>query len=173
MTPGTVLPDPPFDGLLPGITYSSENNLFVLVGRDFPVEPDSDLTLGNTSNVLGTYNTLDTLDLTLESASAIGFDVYPGIAPGDVVISVFDSADVLMGTFTILASPGGTFFGVVSDSGPIGRINVDAPGAHAGGLIDDVAFDVAVPEPATIFLIGTGLAGLLAGNDRRKRRRSQ
>ena len=173
MTPGTVLPEPPFDGLLPGITYSSESNLLVLVGPNFPVEPDSQLTLGNTSNVLGPYSTLDTLDLTLDSASAIGFDVFPGIAAGDVVISVYDSADALMGTFTISASPGGTFFGVLSDSGLIGRINVGAPGEHAGGLIDDVAFGVPVPEPATILLIGTGLAGLLAGNDRRKRRRSQ
>ena len=75
----------------------------------------------------------DTLDLTFESASAVGFDVFPGfVAPGDVLISVFDSVNAPMGTFTILASPGGTFFGVLSDSGLIGRINVDTVAEYRG-----------------------------------------
>lgn len=168
MTPETVPPPPPFDGLLPGITYSSESGLLVLVGPGFPVGPDG-LTLGNTSNVLGPYSGLDTLDLTLESASAIGFDVFPGVAEGDVLISVFDSANAPMGTFTIFASPGGTFFGVVSDSGLIGRINIGVPGEHPGGLFDDVAFGVPIAEPATILLIGTGLVGLVRVRYRRTR----
>jgi hypothetical protein len=166
MTPETILPPPPFDGLLPGITYSSESGILVLVGRDF-------LNFGNTSNVLGPLAAGDTLDLTFESASAIGFDVFPGfVAPGDVLISVFDSANAPMGTFSILASPGGTFFGVLSDSGLIGRINVDTVAELEGGLVDDVAFGVPVAEPATILLIGTGLASLLAGSERRRRRQS-
>jgi hypothetical protein len=172
MTPETVLPEPPLpSGLLAGITYSSETGLLVLVGPGFPLGPDF-LTLGNTSNVLGPYSALDTLDLTLESASAIGLDVYPGVATGDVLISVFDSADALMGTFTVLASPGGTFFGVLSDNGLIGRINVGAPGEYPGGLVDDVAFGVPVAEPATIFLLGAGLASLFKGTERRRRRQS-
>jgi hypothetical protein len=77
MTPETVLPEPPLpSGLLAGITYSSETGLLVLVGPGFPLGPDF-LTLGNTSIVLGPYSPLDTLDLTLESASAIGLDVFP------------------------------------------------------------------------------------------------
>lgn len=167
MTPGTVLPPPPFpSGLLAGITYSSESGILVLVGRDFLIRPDF-LTLGNTSNVLGPFGVEDTLDLTLESASAIGFEVFPGVATGDVLISVFDSLNAPMGTFTILASPGGTFFGVLSDSGLIGRINVATLGEFPGGLVDDVAFGVPIAEPATILLIGTGLAGL--GRIRRRR----
>ena len=133
MTPDTVLPEPPFDGLLPGITYSSTSGILVLLGPDF-------LSYGNTSNVLGPYAAGDTMDLTLESASAIGFDVFPGIAPADILISVFDSLNAPIGTFTILASPGGTFFGVLSDSGLIGRINVDTLAEFQGGLVDDVAF---------------------------------
>jgi hypothetical protein len=172
MTPETVPPPPPLEGgLLAGITYSSESGLLVLVGPNFPVGPDGFLTLGNTSNVLGPYSVLDTLDLTLESASAIGFDVFPGVAEGDVVISVFDSANAPMGTFTILASPGGTFFGVLSDSGLIGRINIGVPGEYPGGLVDDVAFGVPIAEPATILLLGAGLAGL--GRIRGRRTRSE
>ena len=170
MTPETVLPPPPLpSGLLAGITYSSESSILVLVGRGFLIRPDF-LSLGNSSNVLGPYSGLDTLDVTLESASAIGLDVFPGVATGDVVISVFDSANAPMGTFTVLASPGGTFFGVLSDSGLIGRINVGAPGEYPGGLVDDVAFGVPIAEPATILLIGTGLAGL--GRIRRRWTRS-
>jgi hypothetical protein len=167
MTPETIPPPPPLvGGLLAGITYSSESGILVLVGRDF-------LNFGNTSNVLGPYAAGDTLDLTFESASAIGFDVFPGIvAPGEVLISVFDSVNAPMGTFTMLASPGGTFFGVLSDSGLFGRINVDTLAESEGGLIDDVAFGVPVAEPATILLLGAGLAGLFAGTERRRRRQS-
>ena len=74
--------------------------------------------------MLGPLAYRDTLDLNFESASAIGFDVFPGIATADILISVFDSANTPMGAFTILASPGGTFVGVLSDIGLIGRINV-------------------------------------------------
>jgi hypothetical protein len=170
MTPGTVVPEPPLPfGLLAGITYSSESGPLVLVASGFEIDF---LTFGNTSNVLGPYNVLDTLDLTLDSASAIGFDVFPGVAEGDVLISVFDSANAPMGTFTILASPGGTFFGVLSASGLIGRINVATLGEFPGGLIDDVAFGVPVAEPATLLLLGAGLASLFAGTERRKRRQS-
>jgi hypothetical protein len=162
MTPGTVEPVP--GGLLPGITYSSESGILVLVGPNF-------LPLGNTSNVLGPFGVVDTLDLTLESASAIGFDVFPGVATGDVLISVFDSANAPIGTFTMLASPGGTFFGVLSDSVLIGRINIATLAEFQGGLVDDVAFGVPIAEPATIFLISTGLAGL--GRIRRRRTRPE
>ena len=154
-TPGTVVPPSGPPGLLPGVTYSSTSGTLVLVGPNWlPV-------LGNTSNVLGPYAAGDTLDLTFEYASAIGFDVFPGIvAPGQILISVFDSVNAPMGRFSILASPGGTFFGVLSGSGRIGRINVDTVAEFEGGLVDDVAFGATIPEPATILLIGTGLAGL-------------
>ena len=166
MTPGTVVPPPPLPfGLLAGITYSTESGMLVLVGRDFEIDFQP---FGNTSNVLGPLGALDTLDLTLESASAIGFDVFPGVATSNVLISVFDSANAPMGTFTILASPGGTFFGLLSDSGLIGRVNVVTLGEYPGGLVDDVAFGVPIPEPATILLIGSGLVGL----SRIRRRRS-
>ena len=165
-TPETVVPPPPFDDLLPGVTYSSESGILVLVGANF-------LDFGNTSHVLGPLAAGDTLDLTFESASAVGFDVFPGfVAPGDVLISVFDSVNAPMGTFTILASPGGTFFGVLSDSGLIGRINVDTLAESEGGLVDDVAFGIPVAEPATIVLIGTGLASFLVGTGRRRRRQT-
>jgi hypothetical protein len=158
--------EPPFGlgGLLTGITYSSASGILVLVGPDF-------LPLGNTSNVLGPFGVVDTLDLTLESASAIGLDVFPGVATGHVLISVFDSVNAPMETFTILASPGGTFFGVLSDSGLIGRINVATLAEFQGGLVDDVAFGVPIAEPATILLLGAGLAGL--GRIRRRRTRSE
>jgi hypothetical protein len=161
LTPETVGPG----GLLEGVTYSSDSGTLVLVGPGF-------LTFGNTSNVLGPYSSLDTMDLTFDSASAVGFDVFPGVAAADVLISVFDLVNAPMGQFTVSALPGGTFFGVLSDSGLIGRINVDTLGDFEGGLVDDLAFGVPIPEPGTTLLIGTGLAGWLARTERRRRRQS-
>jgi hypothetical protein len=150
----------PIGGLLPGVVYNASDpdeprNLTVL-GAGFA-------TVGNSSRVLGTGFALDTLNLTFASANAIGFDVFYGLVPGNVAISVFDSSDVLLGTFTVFAPIGGTFFGVISDSGNIGRINIASLNTQPLEQVDNVAFGLAapVPEPMTLLLLGTGLAGVI------------
>jgi len=157
----------PVGGLVPGVVYNASvaapGNLVVL-GASFA-------TVGNTSRVLGPNIFADTFNLTFASANAIGFDVFAGLAAGNVAISVFDSADVLLGSFTVFAPTGGTFFGVISTMGNIGRINI-ASANNGGELVDNVAFGTAgpaVPEPMTILLLGTGLAGV-AAKIRRKRK---
>jgi hypothetical protein len=106
----------PAGGLLPGVVYSAvPGGSLVVVGAGFPP-------LGNTSKVLGPNVFTDTFNLTFASASAIGFDVFPGLLAGNVLVSIFSPADVGLGAFTIPAPLGAAFFGVISDSDLIGRI---------------------------------------------------
>jgi len=157
----------PVAGLLPGAVYNAsvatQPNLVVL-GAAFA-------SVGNASRVLGPNRFADTFNITFANANAVGLDVFAGLSPGNVAISVFDSADVLLGTFTVFAPTGGTFFGVISTTSNIGRLNI-ASANNGGELVDNVAFGrsgPAVPEPMTILLLGTGLGGVVAKVRRRRK----
>jgi hypothetical protein len=141
----------------------------VVLGAGFPGT-------GNTSKVLGPNAFADTFNLTFANANAVGFDVFPGPAAGNVAISVFDTANTPLGVFTVAAPIGGTFFGVVNTTGGIGRINIASLSTTPGELIDNLAFGTAgstvpVPEPTTMLLLGTGLAWI--GAAARKRRKAR
>lgn len=149
--------------LLPGVTYSAVPGPgMVVIGAGFDG-------VGNVSKVLGPNLFADTLNLTFNSVNAVGFDFFPGPNAGNVAISVFSPANVLLNTFTINSPLGSTFFGVISDTGfgSIGRINVASQATTPGELIDNLAFgNNSVPEPASILLIGGGL--LVLSLSRRK-----
>ena len=157
----------PVAGLLPGAVYNAsvatQPNLVVL-GAAFA-------SVGNASRVLGPNRFADTFNITFANANAVGLDVFAGLSPGNVAISVFDSADVLLGTFTVFAPTGGTFFGVISTTSNIGRLNI-ASANNGGELVDNVAFGrtgPAVPEPMTILLLGIGLGGVVVRVRRRRK----
>ena len=147
--------------LLPGAIYSaSPAGGLVVIGAGFPP-------VGNASKILGPNAFTDTFNISFTAATtAVGFDFFPGPAAGNVQISVFDPGNVSLGVFNIPGALGVNFFGVVSTSDLIGRINITSTvGTTSGGeLIDNVAFGNAgatVPEPSSLVLLTGGLAMLL------------
>lgn len=147
----------PVVGLLPGATYSaSPGPSLALIGAGFAL-------VGNASKVLGPTPFADTFNISFINATAVGFDVFPGPAAGNVQVTVFDPSNVLLGTFTFAAAFGPNFFGVTSDSDLIGRVNVASQAPNPGELVDNVAFGIpaTVPEPSSLALMVSGLAVLL------------
>ena len=156
----------PVGGLLPGVTYNASGsvqpNMVVLAAG----------LVGNPSRVIGPNIFADTLNLTFANANAVGFDVFSGPLAGNVAISVFSPDDVLLGTFSVFAPIGGTFFGVISTTSNVGRININSLAPVPGELVDNVAFGAAapIPEPTTMLLLGTGLAGISAAVRKRRKK---
>jgi hypothetical protein len=141
--------------LLPGVTLNSSPNVnsnMVVLGANFGG-------LGNTSKVVGPNFFADTLNLTFSDANAVGLDFFPGPTAGNVLFSLFSPTNVSLGTFTLSGAVGSSFFGVISDSALIGRINIASQAAIPGELVDNLAFGrtsvSAVPEPASAALLLT------------------
>jgi hypothetical protein len=133
---------------------------------------------GSTSKALGPDFFADTFNLTFtEAVTAAGFDAFPGPTAGNIAISLFSPTDTLLSTFTIFGNVGPNFFGVVSTTSLIGRINIASQSSLPGELIDNFAFGTTVlapvPEPYSILLVAGGLAIVqlkLLANKRNRRR---
>lgn len=157
--PGTI----PFTGpaLMPtGITVSSpSNNLFTVgigqstnpteaIGSNFPMDDTLNVALGGTFFAIG-------LDLFQNAGggSQYGFDIA-------FDISLMLGA-VLVETLTATVAPdGGSFFGAISTAA-FDNIVIFATPTGAFEVIDNVTVgNAAVPAPATLALLGLGLAGL-------------
>ena len=148
----------PAGGLLPGVVYSSTSGPMAVIGAGFAG-------LNNASNLLGPNNFGDTLDLAFTQTSAAGFDLFASPqTPGSVSISVYSTANALLGDFTVTAPLTGTFFGVFSNTGLIGRIDILSQAALPGEVITNLSFGVptaTTPEPGSLLLSGAGLVGMI------------
>jgi hypothetical protein len=134
--------------------------------------------LNNTTKLLGPNNFGDTFDLAFTQASAAGFDVFASPrTPGNVLISVYNPTNTLLGTFTVAAPLTGTFFGVVSNTDLIGRIDILSQASLPGEAITSFSFGVpntsAVPEPCSLLLSSAGLLGVALWRRQKRSARNQ
>jgi PEP-CTERM motif len=154
----------PLGGLLPGVVYSAApNGSMVVIGGGFPP-------VGNASKVLGPNFFADTFNMTFTAPiTAVGFDVFPGPIAGNIAIALFSPANTPLTSFTFAGSLGANFFGVISTTDLIGRVNIASLAPTPGELVDNVAFGTPVPEPSSLVLLAGGLGVLFGLQYRRKR----
>ena len=143
--------------ILPGISFVASTTDLALTGDGF---------LGIPTKAIGPNSFGDTFDILFTTpVLAAGMDVLTPLNASVVTASVFGEGNVLLGSTMINASATPTFFGV-SNMAAITRINLDAE-ANGGEIIDNIAFgspgngQAPIPEPSTIVLLGSGLAGLI------------
>ncbi len=140
-----------------GVTFSGDLDGLPIITDDGAM-PDSPV-LSPNPPYAGTFN----INFT-NGATGVMFDsgFWDAIGTGD--INVFNTANVLVGHVTNTGlGPQHMDFSAFGD---IGRIEFNSLADPAGADIDNLSF-TAVPEPASLLLLGTGLLG--AGLRRRKR----
>jgi hypothetical protein len=175
----TVLED--FQGYLAGTQISSLPDLGVgfdvLAGGGYPATylhhendtPYGTMHLGNFPNGINETNRWDDISLYVlpgYEITALGY--WNGDGQADTFVArVYDASDTLLGTVGAFK---GNFAGFITDA-PIARVVFDGHTGdgwnHLDGLQTNAVLIESVPEPATLALMGFGLAGL--GFSRRKR----
>lgn len=97
------------------------------------------------------------------SVEAIGIDLFSNVANDTFNINIFAPGGALLGNTSVGGIGGSaTFFGVITDSGTIERIEFTG---SSGEVFDNITFgnvDIAsVPAPPAVWLFGLGLLSLI------------
>jgi hypothetical protein len=121
------------------------------------------------------FNSVDMIARPTTGASIYAFGFWNGDPQVDMVVRVFDEADVQIGTITALINTGNASalsnsFAAFVSSVPIGRLEFEGSTGDGWNHVDDlqVSLNAPVPVPPAIWLFGSGLLGL-TGISRRKR----
>lgn len=150
---------------MPGLSVDTE---LELTTNDLALYPAG--CCGNVSKVILVNSNTDSLNLRFTSSNAVGLDVL-SFNPSTVRVSIFGASDAFLNFFDVPTNEAGVFFGVINDAGPITRIHLESTGSQAFNEgADNVAFGSTVPEPASLILVGCGVAGIAAHRRRMKRR---
>lgn len=122
---------------------------------------------GETSDIVVANYFVDGYDLIINDPAilAVGFNTLAVFGPGSVRIQIYDTSNLLVGTFNSAANAGGSnYFGYIHSAG-IGRVNIfDTSLTNAEGA-DNIELWSQIPAPGSAALLGLG--GLVAGRRRR------
>ncbi|MGQ0792885.1 MAG: PEP-CTERM sorting domain-containing protein [Deltaproteobacteria bacterium] len=150
---GTVIPD---GNSFNGVTYNSSAGDALVTASFLPLSSPNGL--GDTT--VGFFLSADTITFTFPTLiSAFGISVNTfAVATGDHTATT-DLGDVVDSFFDPFPGFGtGQFIGFTSTI-PFSSVTIAAPGGSAYTL-DDLNFLAAAPEPATLLLLGSGLAAV-------------
>ena len=163
---GNTIPDPYTEN---GVTFFDPSNLYIatpgglaaLLAFDAPV----------TSNVL-TVSGDEHITMTFSgpAPTAVGFASLTNQFEPPIV-TVFDTSNVVIGTFVLTQAPSTVGFVGITSTIPIGSVNwYGVLGGVKDTAIDNV-YVGAIPEPGSVLLLGAGLALLgFAATARRRNR---
>jgi hypothetical protein len=163
---GTVIPD---GGILDGIIYSTPGPDATVGNLFLPLSPPN--SLGDVSD--GFFSPGETISFSFPGPIiAFGISINTLAQGAGAYSATNDLGDVVLSSFDHF--PGfstGQFVGFISDT-PFSAVTIASPGDFTNGYtLDDLNFvPVAVPGPATLILVGAGLAGVGAASWKRSRR---
>ena len=148
-----------------GVTFSA-NNLYVAVPGGATVT-GGDQEFSIASNVLTVSGNEDIrMTFTGPAPTAIGFEAITNRFDAPVV-SVFDTADVLIGTYVLTQPPMASGFVGITSSVGIGAVRWLADRGEIKDSAIDNVYVGQVPEPSTYAMLAAGLGLLALGTLRR------
>jgi len=151
-------------GTLKGITYNSSAGIAVVQNNFLNSTPPNGL--GRTP--INFFDSADTIQFTFGTPlTAFGIDINTFATASGAYTATTNNGDVVGSFFNPFPGAGTGQFVGFSSTVPFTSVTIATPAGSTYTL--DSLRAVPVPEPATIALLGTGLAGALAARRRRSR----